>query len=81
MGGSVGIYISENCNHKLRCAFVLDSHCSSYESLFVEVEKRGQNAIIGVIYKHPYSNVDYFTECFNNLLDIIAIENFFAFCL
>ena len=76
--GGVGIYIKETIQYTVREDLsIFIPHI--FESVFIEIEvKHGKNEIVGVIYRpntFPLADINVFTTCFLDLLDIINREN------
>ena len=73
-GGSVGLYVTDKTNFKLRDDLVTNPVTCQYESLFIETVMHDHKVIIGVIYKPPESNTDIFVAHFSDLMGIISKE-------
>ena len=64
-GDGVGLYILKDIEYKLRND-INTGYNNHMESIFVEIiNKRGKNAVIGVIYWPPKSDVKEFLKDFN----------------
>ena len=66
-GGGVAIYINHEYgnNFKIRNDLVTEPHS---ESLFIQLNQRTKDVIIGVGYKPPDANVDLFSKSIEKIL-------------
>ena len=74
-GGGVGLYVASNLEYKSRNDLAIeDTACA--ESLFVEISRpKGENVVVGVIYRPPNQNIDEFIIFLNSLTAKISKEN------
>ena len=73
-GGGVVLYIDNSLNFKLRTDINMPTN-SDYESLFIEINNKPQNTIIGVVYRPPDRSTYPFLDNFSHCLDSISKEN------
>ena len=71
-GGGASLYINPNINFRERNDLKLD--CNHCDSVFVEVNHKSQNIIIGIMYKPEYVIFDDFRNQLSKILDIITRE-------
>ena len=73
-GGGVGLYLDSTMEFKTRPDLVFNDSC--IESLFVEIcRPRGENIVIGIIYRPPDQHVDEFIKSTVALMIQISREN------
>ena len=66
------MYTRSNLKNKLRP----DLHIEGSEDLFIEMlNDKGENVIVGIIYRPPNHNLDNFLSKLDEFLSIIAQEN------
>ena len=73
-GGGVGLFLRNELDYIIRND--LNSDFSTCETVFVEINvPKGQNVIVGVLYRPPKSNVDNYLTYFDSLLKRLSKEN------
>ena len=74
--GGAFLYINNKINYKMRNDLQIYKS-KELESIFIEIiESKGQNIIIGCIYKHPNMSINDFQDNYlTNLLNILSREN------
>ena len=71
--GGVGIYITEQMYNKATTREDLNfNNNEQIEDMWIEIDDK---YIIGLIYRHPKSNKEIFTDCLEKNLAKIALEN------
>ena len=82
-GGGVSLYIKDSIEYSIRDDLCSKSHC--IESLFIEIDKnqinKTKNAIVGVIYRPPDTDLKSFNEQVQELLSSVHLENKTTYCL
>ena len=69
--GGVGIYIKSNISYKITKNFQLN--LSGCEDIWVDINLNNkENLTIGVVYKHPNTNLHAFKSTFENTLEILT---------
>lgn len=72
--GGVGFFINENIKYIKRDDFT--SATMEYESLWIEIDcGPHKNIICGILYRHPRSNRDNFTNVLFHIVDKVSREN------
>ena len=72
--GGVGFYINENIKYIIRDDFT--SVTMEYESLWIEIDcGPHKNIICGILYRHPRSNRELFTNFLSHIVDKVSREN------
>ena len=74
--GGVGFYIRNGVQFHLRDD--LSSTADDYECLWIEVHSTSHNIVCAVVYRHPHSNLDNFTNYFTAAVDKISKESKFS---
>ena len=74
--GGVGFYIRNEIEFHLRDD--LSSTTDDYECLWIEVHSKSHNIVCAVVYRHPHSNLDNFTDYFTAAVDKISKESKFS---
>lgn len=77
-GGGVALYISTELNYSIRTDLRFPTN-QNYETLFIELETKPKNTIVGVIYRPPDSPFYPFIDHLNNTIKKINKENKPAF--
>jgi len=72
-GGGVGLYIKNDLYPKAKLRDDLYSD-PLYESLFIQINQPGRDALVGIIYKPPDVNLDEYNVAFDNLLKQLSNE-------
>ena len=74
-GGGVGLYLSNNCDFKVRDD-LSGSDADVMESLFIEIVRSNEkNIVVGVIYRPPNTNVDAFMSKHCEIVEKLSREN------
>jgi len=71
-GGGASLFINPNINYRERNDLILD--CDHCDSVFIEINSKSSNIIVGIVYKPEYVVFDDFINQLSRTLDTISNE-------
>src|ERR1043165_8156647 len=70
-GGGVGLFTREDIKHK---EMIIPTSFTSFESLFINISStKSTDIVVGVIYRPPGTNLDFFNTEFESLIDLLTV--------
>ena len=70
-GGGVGLFTREDIKHK---EMIIPTSFTSFESLFINISStKSTDIVVGVIYRPPGTNLDFFNTEFESLIDLLIV--------
>ena len=77
-GGGVGLFISNNISFKIVDFASFSIRVTSFEFLLVKIiQPKSTDTYVGVVYRHPNSNIQLFNLEFFNIIDYFKNKNIF----
>jgi hypothetical protein len=71
-GGGVGLFTREDISYK---EMIIPTSFTSFESLFINIPStKNTDIVVGVIYRPPGTNLDFFNTEFESLIDLLTIH-------